>query len=233
MLPFIIILKEHGNGDNLMNQKVVFLQALIVTFIFFNLGIFFGYMLESDRINKINDFYSRSEMDLLDQRIQKEAFDIVSLDCNRAIQANIDFADKIFEEALLIQRFESANKLSKDVILQHKRFDMLRTLFWINSIKIKEKCNAKYHNVVYFYKFNEPTIEQKAKQAVFSNLLEELKQEKGSEIMLIPIAADNEIISIDLLVNRYSIENLPTILIDEKIKIEEVTSKEDIAKYLD
>ena len=50
--------------------------------------------------------------------------------------------------------------------------------------------------------------------------------------MLIPIAADNDLPSVELLANRYGIKDLPVVLIDEKIKIEELTSVEDIEKYL-
>ena len=215
-----------------MNQKYIFLWALLVTLLFFNLGIFFGYMLESSRVDKINEFYVQSDMDLLDQRIQSDAFDIINLNCENAINANNIFADKIFEDAKKIQRFEDANKFNQDIIFQHKRFDLLRTLFWMNSIKIKEKCNASYHNVVYFYKYNGPSIDQKARQGVFSRVLEELKQDKGNSIMLIPIAGDNNLTSVDLLMKTYGINDFPTILIDEKIKIDKLESKEEIEKFL-
>lgn len=215
-----------------MNQKYIFLWALVVTLVFFNIGIFFGYMLESSRVNKINEFYVQSDADLLDQRIQSDAFDIVNLSCEDAINSNIIFADKIFEDAKTIQRFEGANKFNKDIVFQHKRFDLLRTLFWMNSIKIKDKCDASYHNVVYFYKYNDPSIEQKARQGVFSRVLEELKQDEGRNIMLIPIAGDNNLTSVDLLIKTYKIDKLPTILIDENIKIDSLESKDDLKKYL-
>ncbi|MFH1801621.1 MAG: hypothetical protein ABH804_02180 [archaeon] len=214
------------------NQKWFFLYALIVTFVVFNLGIFMGYMLESSRIDRINKMYLESEMELLDQRIQKEAMDIIELNCDMLIKENIDFADRIFEEAMKIQEIEDANRLTEEVDFQHKRYDLLRTLFWINSIRIREKCDADYNNIVYFYKYNNPSVEQKAKQRFFSNLLFELKKEKGDSIMLIPIAADNNLPSINLLLDKYEIKELPVILIDENVKVTGLQSKEDIEKHL-
>ncbi len=213
-------------------QKYIFLYALILTFIVFNLGIFMGYMLESSRIDKINKLYLESEMELLDQRIQKDSLEIINFNCELAIKENIKFADKIYEEALTIKRYEDANRINSDIKLQHKRFDLLRTLFWINSIRIKEKCNSDYHNIVYLYDYNNPSIEQVSKQKFFSNLLLELKNKFGNEIMLIPIAGDNEIASVKLLLDAYGIDKLPVILIDENIKITELESMEDIEKYL-
>jgi len=215
------------------SQKYIFLQALIITFIVFNIGIFLGYKLESSRINKINEWYLESEIELLDQQIQKNTFEFLDLDCDAMTEENIKFADKIFEEALVINKYEEANRIHQDIILQHKRYDLLRTLFWINSMRIKEKCNSDYHNLVYFYKYNNPSIEQKAKQKFFSNLLFQIKQEKGNAVMLIPIAADNDLASINLLLKKYQITELPAILIDENIKIINIENIEDIMKYLD
>lgn len=214
------------------NQKYIFLYALVLTFLVFNLGIFFGYMLESSRIGKINTMYLNAENELLDQITQKDALDVLDLNCDLLVEENIKFGDKIFNEALEIQKYEEANRINNDIIFQHKRFDLLRALFWMNSLKIKQQCNSDYHNLVYFYKYNNPTIEQESKQDFFSNLLKEIKEKKGNDVMLIPIAADNDLPSINLLIEKYNITELPTILIDEKIKLSDVRTMEDIEKYL-
>jgi hypothetical protein len=216
----------------MMSQKRVFLYALIVTLIVFNLGIFMGYMLEASRINNINEMYADAEMELFDQMTQKNALNILNLSCENLIKENINFGDRIFQEALQIHKYEEANKINDEIVFQHKRFDLLRALFWINSMEIKQKCNSDYHDIVYFYKYNNPSIEQESKQKFFSNLLVELKQQMGNKVMLIPIAADNNISSIDILTEKYNITELPVILIDEKTKMTEINSIEDIRKYL-
>lgn len=217
----------------MVNQKRIFLYALILTFIVFNFGIFMGYMLESSRIDKINTLYLEAETELLDQITQKDAMELLNLDCDTLVEENIKFGDKIFQEALIIQEYEDANRINDNIISQHKRFDLLRALFWMNSIKIKQKCNPGYHNIIYFYKYNNPSLEQESKQKFFSNLLRNLKEEQGDNIMLIPIAADNEIPSINLLIKKYNIEELPAILIDEGVKLTEVENRTEIEKYLD
>jgi hypothetical protein len=100
----------------------------------------------------------------------------------------------------------------------------------LNSIKIKQKCKNTYYEVVYFYDFNEPSFDTKAKQNVFSKLLAELKQEKGNEILLIPLAADNGISSINLLLEQYQIteDQLPLILINREQKITELQTIEEL-----
>ena len=75
-------------------------------------------------------------------------------------------------------------------------------------------------------------MEQESKQKFFSNVLREIKDKEGNKVMLIPIAADNDIPSINLLTENYGIIDLPVILIDEKTKLTDIKSMEDIEKYL-
>ncbi len=220
------------NGDNMKNQKFIFLFALIATLFVFNLGIFMGYMLEASRINKIEKTYLETDMWLLDQRIQNDAEQIVGFSCDNLIEENIKFGDKIFQDALQIKKYEDANRINNDIIAEHRKYDLLRTLFWVNSIEIKQKCNSDFHIVTYIYKYNNPSIQQTSKQNFFSNLLSELKQKYGNEILLIPIAGDNNLVSLDLLMKEYDISELPTILIDEETKLIEVNNMEEIEKYL-
>lgn len=214
------------------SQKHVFWQALIGALIIFNLGIFLGYMLESSRVGKVSQLYAESELELFDVKIQDELYSSGNLDCELAVQENINFADKIYEAAKILDNFEKSSRLTDSIKIQHKKYDLLRTMFWLNSVKIKKQCNAFYHNVVYFYQYNEPSMKQKAEQAVFSRLLGELKNKYGNEIMLIPIAGDNKMISVDLLMKTYNLTALPVILIDEKTKITELASMEQVEKYL-
>jgi len=214
------------------NQKMIFLYALIITLVVFNLGIFMGYMLESSRLDKINILYSNAELELFDQMAQKESLGALNINCKTLVEENIKFGDKVFQEALEIQKYEEANRMSGDIIFQHKRFDLLRTLFWMNSIKIKQNCNSDYHNVVYFYKYNNPSINQESKQKFFSNLLEQIKTKEGEKVMLIPIAGDNDIPSINLLVNQFDITEFPTILIDEKTKLTDIKNASELENFL-
>jgi hypothetical protein len=214
------------------NQKYSFLLALIGTLLVFNIGIFMGYMIESSRIDKIQELYANLEIKILDQIMQSNSMAILDLDCSLLKEENIRFGDEIFMEALLIQKYENANIFTDEIISQHKRFDLLRAIFWINSIKIKEECISDFHTVVYFYQYNDPSIEQKAKQIFFSNLLSELKNKFGNEIMLIPLSADNDIPSINLMIQKYNITELPVILIDEQVKVTEIENINDLDVYL-
>lgn len=217
-----------------MGNKNVFWEALLVAVFIFSAGILIGFLFENWRTSQIKDLYQQSEMDLLDVKIQTEIYSFEGFDCDSAIEENINFADRIFQEAQLLDKFETSNKISDAIVYEHKRFDLLRVLFWINSIKIKDRCNASYHNVVYIYDYNNPRLDTRAKQETISRLLIDLKSEYGNRIMLIPFAGDNDISSISILMRMYGIteEELPVVLIDEKIKLNDIQELSEIKKYL-
>lgn len=170
---------------------------------------------------------------MLDIRLQSEIFSTGKFNCQEAIKENIKFADRIYEEASLLENYEKASRLSEELKLSHKKYDILRTILFLNSAAIKEKCNSSYQNVVYFYKLNNLDIDTKTKEDVFSRLLKDLKDQKKDEIILIPIAADNNISSVNLILTNYNIsqKDLPLILIDGKIKIKELKNINDLIKY--
>ena len=87
--------------------------------------------------------------------------------------------------------------------------------------------------MVYLYKLNDLSLEDKAKQSVFSNVLTDVKEKYGSKIMLIPIAADTGIPSIELLLDAYNVTELPVILINEEIQLNDLDEVKELEKYLE
>lgn len=217
------------------SQKHVFWQALLVTIIIFGVGVIAGVIIENLRTSKISLLSQESEIDLLDIRLQNEIYSGESFNCESAIKENLNFAEKVFQEAKVLDKYERASRLIDSLKVQHKKYDILRAMLLINSNQIKEKCNADYYEVVYFYQYNEPSFETKAKQNVFSKVLEELKEKKGADVLLIPMAGDNNLASINLILAKYGISRseLPIILINGEIKINNIMNVEDLERVLD
>ncbi len=217
---------------NKRGQKRIFWEACVLALFFFGLGVTLGFFIESSRAEKVNVMYLNAESELLDVRVQSQMFDMSLINCNNSIAENVKFADKVYEEAEALTRYENAQRLSESLILQHKKYDLLRALVWMNSIKIKKDCNADYHNIIYFYQYDNTNIDKKAEQTAFSQLLREMKDKYDDKVLLLPIAGDIGGLSIQALRKAYNITVLPTILIDEKIKITELDDVEFLEKYL-
>ncbi len=207
----------------LKSQKNVFWEALVIAVFIFGTGVFIGIWIETNRASEISDMYSKSELNLLDVKAQTEILNLQDVNCPQAIKKNIEFGDKVFEDALTLQKYEDANRITSSLVDRHKEYDLLRTILWINSIKIKAKCNNALHTVVYLYDYLPETLEEKSKQEVFSTFLQELKSDKGDDVILIPIARNLDISSLDMLASNYKI-NSTSIIVDEKLVITDISN---------
>jgi hypothetical protein len=192
-----------------------FWEALVISAFIFGLGFVFGIILENSRNQELNYFYSQSETDLLDAQILSSSLGQDNYNCEQAIAKNIEFGDKSYYDSITLDEYAGSSQLSNQVDSQHRKYDLLRTIFWINSIQLTEKCGRRFHTVVYLYDYNTDSVSEGNKQQVFSRYLTEIKKEFGSEVVLIPIAKNMDLYSLDLLMEKYAI-NSTAIILDER-----------------
>lgn len=209
-----------------------FWQSLIICIIIFAVGIYLGYLLEANRAGKILELYQQSELDMLDIKTQDSILSMKDFNCNSYYGEIISFADRIYNEAKILDRYETANEFSEGMVLQHKKYDLLRALLWVQAIEMKKKCNSSLNTLVYFYEYKSENLDSKAEQNVFSKKLSELKEQNGNNVILIPMAGNMNLTSIEILKNNYNITKLPVILINEKTKIENLDGLGKIQSYI-
>ena len=142
----------------LESKKHVFWQAFFLTILFFFLGLVLGVYLEQTRIDNINIAFYQSESSLYDSFALGKLLENPFVSCEDLKNASINFADKIYEEAKELERFESSNKLTDSLKIIHGKYDLLRTLLWMNVIDIKENC-GEIDTVVYLYEYNSDDLQ--------------------------------------------------------------------------
>jgi hypothetical protein len=220
------------NGKGLNNSKRVFWEALLLTVVVFIFGLLIGIAYESSKSTEINQYYATSETSLMDIFVLNSMLNLNENDCSVIAESNLEFADKVYKEAVLLEKYESSGKVTEEMEIVHKRYDILRTFLWINTIKNSEQCEKPYSTVVYLYEYSTDDLTQKAKQNVWSKILSELKEKEGNKIILIPIAIDSDLTSLTSLVSEFNITSYPVVIIDEKEIISELSSVEELDKYL-
>jgi len=93
------------------SQKHVFWQALLITILIFSIGIVLGIVLENWRTSKISTLAENSQLDFLDIKLQSEIYSSDEFNCQVAVNENFKFAEQIYEEAKILDRYESASRL--------------------------------------------------------------------------------------------------------------------------
>jgi hypothetical protein len=210
------------------NSKHAFWQALVFTIVIFGLGFVLGFFLETYRADQVSFDVLNSEIDLLDEQLRNRVIDNFEIDCNIAIENTFEFADSIYYEALSLEKYDEAAKFSKQLKPIHKRYDLLRTMLWTESIDLRERCDREFHTIVYLYAYDSDDLEVEAEQLYLSNILLDLKEKYEKKVLLIPIAANLELSSVDLIKNKYKIEELPAIIIDEEVILYDIESFEEL-----
>jgi len=205
-------------------SKHVFWQALLFTLVIFGLGVAAGYLLETSRAVDVQNAVTLSETHLLDQQLRNRAIETLNVSCQDAIDSTFNFADSIYNEAQQLEQYDTASTFTDSLLALHKRYDLLRTMLWFESIDLRNKCKGSFHTVVYLYDYNTDDVTIRSKQVFFARALLDLKSRNPDTVLLIPIAQNLDIQSVTLASERYGVTQSPSIIIDEKTIVTQIDS---------
>ena len=218
------------SGKMLKSRKNVFWEALIITIAIFMMGLFLGILIETSNSNKIGDLFTQSEISLVDGMAILKLSEESNISCEVLKEQNINFANKIYEEAKLLEEYETSGKLTDGMKLLHKKYDLLRTLLWMSNQESLERC-SNYNLIVYLYSYNSEETNTKATQNVWGKMLLDIKENRN-DILLLPIAADQNLTSLDILLSEYEIESIPAVVINNKDILYELENKDSVETHL-
>jgi len=213
-------------------KKYVFLQALFLTIVMFLIGMYVGIVFEKNQYDEMEGYYTKSEISLIDIVALNNLVINNNVSCDVLKEASFNYADRIYEEATLLESYEKSGKISEQMVDVHKKYDLLRTILWMNVIKTRERCEEGFNSVVYLYNYSVKDLTLKAEQSIWSKVLYELKKNNPNEIILIPIAIDSSFVSLESLKSEWNITSYPVVIINEKTLFYEVNSSLNLENYL-
>jgi hypothetical protein len=209
-----------------------FWQALIIALIIFWTGILIGIFFEDSRVAEVTEFYQNSETSIADFELSSTLVFEANSDCKRLEEESIIFAERIYQEAMKLEEYDNANKITDRVAYLHKKYDLLRTSLWLKIVKNKKQCNSSMNTIVYLYDYKTTDINQVSTQKTMANYLNELQKKSDKITILIPIAVDTGILSIEILKESYGSTKTPSIIINEQHLIEDLQSLGKIESLL-
>lgn len=216
----------------MVNSKHAFWQALIVTVFVFVAGLVLGFYIELSNVNKSELLIRGSEIDLLDQQIKLSGLnENINFNCDIAKSNVFKFADEIYYEVVKFEEKDGQSKFTSDQMKTlHKRYDLLRINLWLEALKVKNRCNESFHTVLYFFDYASPDVDIQSKQRVLSLVLIDLKYNNPDKILLIPIAANLDLDSVEMIRGNYNAVESPSIIIDESKLIDSLVTLEELEK---
>lgn len=213
-------------------NKNAFWQALIFTVIVFGFGIIMGFFIEDHRANIVNSNLLDSEISLIDEQLAVKSIADFNLSCDSSVNKIFYFADDVYRNALKLEEYDGASTFTQQLTALHKRYDLLRLTLWLESVKIRKNCKSDFHTVVYLYDYKTEDFDKQAKQVYYSRILGEIKDKNKENILLIPIAVNMNLSSVDLAVSQYDISSFPAIIIDEEEIVKDFVSFEKLNELI-
>jgi len=199
-----------------------FIKAFVIAVFIFAFGILVGVLIENSRADISNNLFFNSETSYFDFQLQSQMVVDNNASCPQIQSQAVGLADKIFSEAVQLENYAHSNQITSDLTNIHRRYDLLRTLLWNSLISFEGNCHSQFTIITYFYKYQSPDVVTDGVQKAMSNKLGDLKEEYGDKIILIPIAVDTGIDSLQTLMKKYNITKIPAILVDQKYKIDNI-----------
>lgn len=220
-------------GKMLKSKKHVFWEALLVAIVIFVFGFLLGIGYESSNLSKINDFYLSSEIDLADELAIVQLMNKGNYDCEILQKTNVELADKVYKQAVLLEDYESAGVITDSMKLMHKKYDILRTFIWLNTFTSELECKENYTTIVYLYEYETKDLIKNARQNVVSKILKEIKMKYPDNMILLPISANQDISSLNLITSNFEISEYPAVIINNEHVVTNIEHPSDIEQFLE
>lgn len=214
-------------------MKPVYVQAVIFSAFVFFIGIMIGIWIDNTRLADIRGALSEADISTYDARLLNNYLQRFGQEyCGVALQQNLAFNDKIYEEGRKIEDKINANIFTPEIEQEWRRYTLLQTQFWINSVELKEKCGFDYHTVVHIFRQKNTTTPEEINNKVQASVLLDLKDKCGNKMMLIPITADTDLIVVDAVTKQFDISDYPAVIVDENFVFQGVTTKDKLNELL-
>jgi len=209
-----------------------FWKAFIFSTIIFIFGLNMGSFIENSTLDKLEKNVINSEVELYDSNIRSNVLEYYNISCEKSIENTFEIADKIYEEVKLLEDLDKSSTIVEGFDEVHKRYDLLRTQLWLDATNLKTNCEDNFNLIVYIYEYNSKKPQAISLQNLYESITSEIKSDYDSEVLLIPIANNMDLNSLELLLENYNIVNQTSIIINNKYVIKGATNYQEIASYL-
>lgn len=214
-------------------MRRVYIQAGIFSLFVFLIGIMIGVWIDNARLGSIRSALSEADINSYDARLLNNYLQkFGKIYCDVALEQNLAYNDKIYEEGKKIEKKIDANIFTPEIEQEWRRYTLLQTQFWLNSVELKEKCGFDYHTVVHLSRHTNTTTAEEISNKVQSSVLLDLKEKCGKKMMLIPITVDTNLIVVDAIVKQFGVSDYPAVIIDEDFVFQGMTTEEKLNELL-
>jgi len=213
-----------------INFRLYFIAA-VLTAVVFSTGIFIGWLLDSNRVTNVQSQIDDLAVNFQNLDLENSIYQIFSNEtfvCSIYTTKAESLSKQTDQLAEELNSFKEMNQFQLTKLdFFKKRYTLMNLGFWLQLVNLKKNCDYNSTTILYFY--TTKPCDDCAAQGI---VLDKLKRESPEKIMIFAIDSDLDLGVVNLLKTRYNITKVPTLVINEKNKIEGFVSQNKIEEFL-
>ena len=209
---------------NRQDHVVVF----VITSLLFLTGVFSGLVISKDRMNEVQDRINDFESSIKSLEVGlliNDALNNETIYCNFLQEKIKETKFELEELGTKAVEYEEQSKIKDPSYVSIKSdYNSIRAEYWLMLEKLKKECNNNYTTVLFFYRTN-VTCNECIDQGVILSHLASIKP----DIHVVSLDSDEDLLIIKTLKEAYSINSVPSMVIDASTVITGLTSEDELS----
>lgn len=206
-------------------KKQLLVTSLIITIVIFSIGFVLGWTLDHFKADDVLTRIKQSELDTESFLVEQQFVDNYGGgDRCTLLTARIDTLQKtIRETGEELSRWDQGNLFNRqDFDYLKRKYVLLEVRFLMLLEDLEQTCGTDYNVIIYFYQIDQ---DESARQGYVLDGLVRTYDD------LIVLSVDKDYLDeplVELLISKYDITTAPTLIINDKIKLEGFTPRAQI-----
>lgn len=212
----------------MVNTKKIFARSFLIAILLFVAGILLGLGIDFARTSDIVSDFRQSELDSESYIIEQNFIDVFGGDkCSQSEQRLTQLSEELVKIGAYLIDYESKN------IVKQKDYDYYLRKYFLSEIKtytyftqVKKECNMDKDLILFFFKVDE---QESANQGDVLDVI--VNQNKEVSVFSINVDYEDDPV-IESVKSKYQITDTPTLIINDNIKKQGLTTKKELLELL-
>jgi len=207
----------------------IYLKAAVLTFLVFISGVLIGLYLDEKRVSFIKSRMDELEISFSNLALEEEFYRSVAINketlCPIYISKANDLAVQAGKMGSYLETFREVSRFSRGEIEKLKdKYFVLNLHLWLYIRKLREECNYNATTILFFY-----TSVRGCEDCISQGIvLDRLKKSEPEKYMIFAIDVDSKLGIVDALKTYFNVTKVPTLVINERHKLEGFVSKKEL-----
>jgi thiol-disulfide isomerase/thioredoxin len=210
-------------------RTYIYFKAAILTLLVFVSGVAIGWYLDETRVSFVKSKIDELEVSFSNLALEEEFYRSVATDsktlCNIYISKANELALQAGKLGSYLESFREISKFGLHNIESLKdRYFILNLQLWLYMRKLREECSYNATTILFFY-----TSVNKCDDCIAQGIvLDQLKKKDPNKYMIFAIDVDSKLGIVNALKVYFNVTQVPTLIINEKQKLEGFISRQEL-----